>query len=181
MEAETSTWEFRPLRVLLGGALLAWAPLWFRLVERGTFHGWPRWTVGPLVLSLLGGILGGVVLVGNGLGMLTTANLADRNRGRAPTLRQFLTVYLGFLGLALVVAVLGDQLLGLHPMRVIFVETGLLFLVAASGRPWWVFATIRRLGWFSDIENDKTIRGIIGIIGLVSLVAGLVIPFPPIA
>jgi hypothetical protein len=181
MDSETSAWEFRPFRVLLGGVLFLWAPIWFRLVERGTFREWPHWTDGPLVLSLIGSLLGGVILVGNGLGLLTSAVLADGSRGRAPTLRQFLTVYLGSIGLALTGAVLADQFLGLHPMRVAFVEIGALFLVAAFGQPWWVFATIRRLGWFSKIENDNDIRWIIGILGIVGLVAGLVVPLPPLA
>jgi len=181
MDSKTSTWEFRPLRVLLGGVMFLWAPIWFRLVEGGTFHEWPRWTSGPLVFSLIASLLGGVLLVGNGLGLLTTAMLADGSRGRAPTLRQFLTVYVGSLGLAVVGALLADRFLGLHPMRVAFVEIGMLFLVAAFGKPWWVFATIRRLGWFSEIENDNAIRWIVGILGMVGLVAGLFVPLPPLA
>src|SRR5215218_3303506 len=95
MQQTSSAPEFRLGRLLIGGLLLCWPPIWFRLAERGAFHDLPRWAGWPLVLSLVGSILGGVMFVGNGLGLLTSDVLAQGNLGRAPTLRTFLTVYLG--------------------------------------------------------------------------------------
>jgi hypothetical protein len=176
MQQTSSASQFRLGRLLIGGLLLCWPPIWFRLAERGAFHDLPRWAAWPLVLSLVASIFGGIIVVGNGLGLLTSDVLAQGNPGRAPTLRTFLTVYLGSMVLIIAGALLADTFLAIHPIRGGSIGCGALFLLAASRRPWWIYATVRRLGWFSKIESDRVLCTLLSVIGGGALLFGVLAP-----
>jgi cardiolipin synthase A/B len=47
-------------------------------------------------------------------------------------------------------------------------------LIASSGRPWWLYATVRRLGWFSGVESDRSMRRILAVIGVVLVIIATV-------
>lgn len=168
--------SFRPTRALLGGLLLIWPPVWFHLLERGAFSDVPRWAGATLLASLFVSIFGGIILLGRGLGLLDSATLASGDLGRAPTPPDFITVYLGSLTVALFGALLGAYLFRVPALRVMFVIVGAQFLLAASGRPWWLHATMRRVGWFSQIKSDATIRRLFSAIGAAAVSAGLFLP-----
>ncbi len=176
MTQEQQPSAFRPVRALLGGLLLLWPPMWFRLLERGAFVDLPRWAGAALLASLIASIFGGVILLGRGLGLLDSDTLASGDLGRAPTLPDFITVYLGSLAVAIIGALLGAYLFQVHPLRAGFVIVGAQFLLAASGKPWWLHATMRRLGWFSQIKSDATIRRLFSAIGAAAVSAGLFLP-----
>jgi hypothetical protein len=180
MQKTSSVTQFRVGRLLIGGLLLCWPPMWFRLAERGAFHDLPRWAVWPLVLSLLGSILGGIAFVGNGLGLLTSDVLAEGDLGRAPKLRTFLTVYVGAMVLMGAGALLANTFLAIHWMRGTSIGCGALFLLAASRRPWWIYATVRRVGWFSHIESDRVLCTLLSAIGGGALLVGILAPNYPV-
>jgi hypothetical protein len=179
MQPSSSTTQFRFRRLLIGGLLLCWPPIWFRLLESGTLRTSSRWLAGLLVFSLIGSILGGVAFVGNGLGLLTSEVVAHPPLGRAPTLRRFLTVYIGSL-LFVGVLAFGAAILGANWLRSAAFGVAIIFLLAAARRPWWLFATIRRVGWFSLIEEDRAISVVLAVLGSGVALFGIFAPAPPI-
>ncbi len=62
---------------------------------------------------------------------------------------------------------------GLASPQVPLAYTGITFVVSSLGRPWWLYATIRRMGWFASIENDTHMRVLLALFGAVLLIAGL--------
>ena len=67
-----------------------------------------------------------------------------------------------------------EQQYGFKRMPVILGELGVIYLIASSGRPWWLYATVRRLGWFRGVESDRAMRGILAVFGAVLVVIGVV-------
>ena len=68
-------------------------------------------------------------------------------------------------------AVVAERWYGLPSERGILLTCGGVFLLAAMGRPWWLYAAIRRLGWFAAITNDIAMRLLLAVIGA-GLIAG---------
>jgi hypothetical protein len=117
---------------------------------------------GPLLgrlglLACVVALLIGIDLGLNALGLFTSDKLRTGGEAideRVPTPLQFSLVYMS----SLVAGVLPITLiptLGRGPaVAWIFAIGGAQFLVAASGRPWWLYGTIRRAGWFRNITSD---------------------------
>ncbi len=160
--------------VLLVGTSFAMATA----VDYGVTRPWPDWARGLWAGMLILGMIAGVLLFANAVGALTGKSLAERGSpgGRAPSLRTFLMVYVGTLMGGVGLALYLERAHNVPGHRVIFGFVGLLFLLASSGYPWWLYESIRRVGWFAAIESDKTMRMLLRVIGLAAFLSGLFIP-----
>jgi hypothetical protein len=87
-------------------------------------------------------------------------------------------VYIGNLLVGSLVALVGATLLRVHWFRVVCVVYGALFLVAIAGKPWWLYATIRRTGWFAMIQNERAMRLTLCVIGILLVFLGIMVPDP---
>jgi len=152
---------------IIGPLLLVGAVLTLYSSSRqGILHGLPEWARLALGIAALAGTLAGVFATLAGLGLLTNDGLAEIGSGRSPTVQLFIAVYVGFAILTWSMAFLLDRGLGIPYDHTIVVCIGLFFLLAAAGRPWWVFATIRRMGWFASIKSDAALRWVCGALGI---------------
>jgi hypothetical protein len=70
------------------------------------------------------------------------------------------------LALSLILSLGLERTLGVPANQTIFLYCGVLFLVASLGRPWWLYESIRRLGWFAAIERDGPMRGLLAVLGI---------------
>ena len=157
------------LSVLLFAAALGGA----HLVDSGLTRAWPNGAQIAWGLGLLGSALGGVFLLVVGLGVVSDETLASRYAGEQRSLRtgHFFAVYVGMLVVGVGGAVVAERWYGLPSERGILLTCGGVFLLAAMGRPWWLYAAIRRLGWFAAITNDIAMRLLLAVIGA-GLIAG---------
>jgi hypothetical protein len=151
--------------VVLVGASMAMA----NAVDSGFTRAWPMWARTAWAVTLIAGSLGGVLL---GMWSLELAGRLDPG-GRAPDNRTFLIVYTAFVVLGVALPLGLDALYGISRTMVLLVYCGTTFLVTSLGRPWWLYATIRRMGWFSGIESDAAMRLVLALLGAALLLAGL--------
>jgi len=137
--------------------------------------GWPEWALLLWVGMVVVGTFATVLILGNAAGLLTDRSLAKRGdpAGRVPPLRVFIAVYTGFVLGSVGLALLLDQALGLPARGGVLVLSGGIFVVASSGRPWWLYETMRRVRWFGSIRSDATMRMLLLLIGVFAVVAGL--------
>jgi hypothetical protein len=144
-------------------------------VDRGVTHNWSSTLRSAWAIGLMALLLAGLLTLVVALGILSSQNLASigERSERAPTVPQFIAVYVGFLVLSIGTAIYLEDRYGINGKKTIFVAGGTFFLIASSGRPWWLFATFRRLGWFAVIRNDHAMRLLLGGIGLILLLIGL--------
>jgi hypothetical protein len=98
--------------------------------------------------------------------------------GRAPTFRTFAAVYLGIVVGTVAVGLLMASLFGIDWLRLSFITVGALFLVSIGGRPWWLYAPIRRTGWFALIRNERSMRAVLAVLGVLLIVIGVLAPLP---
>ncbi len=73
-----------------------------------------------------------------------------------------------FVGIFLI-AIAADIWLQLDGPGVIIGECGVLFLLAAAGRPASLFAIVRNMDWFAAIEDDRVMKIILLVLGLALL------------
>jgi hypothetical protein len=123
-------------------------------------------------------VIGGILLLMNGLGILTTealnsASLRSGTGDSELTVGTFVSVYVGILIVSVASAVALESRAGIPPQRTILVVCGAIFLVAASGRPWWLYATVRRVRWFALIRSDRTMRVVLAAVGTVVILAAI--------
>jgi hypothetical protein len=83
--------------------------------------------------------------------------------------------------LALVIAVSGLAVLlergaGLDPYRTGAVACGLMFCLAALGRPARLYLLVRNTCWFALIRDEQVMRLLLGVLGLALVGAGLLLP-----
>ncbi|HET7230212.1 MAG TPA: hypothetical protein VFJ16_09430 [Longimicrobium sp.] len=169
---------FRPYPLILALALGGISFSMATAVDSGFTRAWPEWARAAWAFALMAGIVGAVLLFANGVGALTDASLADRGgrAGRVPSLRVYIAVYAGSLFAAVGLALYLEHAYGIPGKRALLWSCGLEFLVASTGRPWWLYQTIRRVGWFSAIESDTAMRVFLGVIGLALILPGLFAP-----
>lgn len=155
------------LALMLGAAVAAMAIG----VDAGLTQDWAKWAKVAWVLAMLVGLMAAVFTLLNAVGLLTSESLADRGSirpdGKELRLWHFITVYAGSLLASLALAVWLEQTRGVDGERTMMGAAGALFLIASSDRPWWVYETIRRLGWFDTIESDRWMRRGLGLLGAV--------------
>jgi predicted transporter len=84
---------------------------------------------------------------------------------------RFLLGYVAILAAILAAAFALHQWLGIQGERSIYRLVGLLFVIAAIGRPPYLYRVVRNTGWFSGIESDRMMRTVLLI--LAALLFGL--------
>jgi hypothetical protein len=160
--------------ILIGAAVFAGA----NAVDTGLTRPWPDWARASWATALLAGTIAGVFLLATGLGFLTDEALSQTGDPSSPhrhrvTVSVFITVYVATLIVALALAIGLEALYGVSAYRTIVIFSGGMFLLASTGRPWWLYETIRRLRWFALIERDAVMRVILFLVGLFCGLAGL--------
>jgi hypothetical protein len=173
---QTSSWQFQPKRLVAGVACFAYVWGWFQLAEAGKPHGLAPWLAYAWAGSMALAVLLGVFLVGNGLGLINTGVLASAGTGRAPRFRTFAAVYFGIIIGIPTIALVAASVVGSNWIRSLFVSFGALFVVAILGRPWWLYGTIRRTGWFALIQNERAMRLVLAVLGVSLASFGLLAP-----
>jgi hypothetical protein len=132
------------LGLILAGFLMG------HTVDAGVTHDWPGWERDLWAVTLVGAVIAGVLLLLNGLGVLTTEtlnspSLSSRTEESKLTVGTFVSVYVGILVVAVGSGLVLEERTGISADRTILAVCGAIFLVAASGRPWWLYATLRRI------------------------------------
>jgi len=146
------------------------------MVDSGFNRSWPYWARSAWAYALIAGILCAVALVANGFGVVTTKSLAstanrdDQQSGHLLSAMQFFAVYAGTLAAMVGTAIWLERSYGINGVRSIEGVGGILFILAALNKPWWLYYTFRRLGWFAAIESERAMRGVLAVLG-----AGLVL------
>jgi hypothetical protein len=145
-------------------------------VDAGLTHHWPAWSRALWVSGILGSLLGGIYLALNGFGLLTEilSPSVPASDGKAKlTVGTFVVVYLGTLVAAIALALALEALAGIPGRRTGLVFCGAVFLLAATGRPWWLYTTVRRVRWFALIESDRAMRILLAVVGSAVILAGI--------
>lgn len=161
---------------LAGGIIALVAVVGLLAMLRADGAQYPAWmaVVWPVVLVLA--LTSGVVLLGSGLGLFSTELMAQVGEGRPPTASQWLAVYLGCLGAMVLASFLLQAVARVEPRRSMLVIGGVLFLLAAIGRPWWLLQTFRRTGWFALIKSDTAVQLLFAVAGILLAALGVFMP-----
>lgn len=172
-ETMSQSTSIRPGRALAAVVIVGVSLAMATAVDDGLTRDWPQWARALWGLTLISGCVGGALLGLTALGLLSDASLAARgdHAGRSPDTRTFLLVYVGFLAVGVALS-LGLESQGISHLAVIMVYGGVTFLVSTLGRPWWLYATIRRMGWFGSIHSDTAMRVVLVLLGTLLLLAG---------
>ena len=166
----------RPGRLAIGLAVLACGVTLLRTLETDTFEGRPLWFGYLWIATMILSLLVAPILIGNGLGLFSSEVLASSGTSRAPTAGQWVAVYFGTLVINILLSLGLHWILGVGLVRAASWLTAAMFLLASVGWPWWLFATLRRTGWFAFIKDDRHMRIILCSIALVLLAIGVVDP-----
>ncbi len=149
-------------------------------VDRGLLRNWSDLARLLWVSGIVFGIIAFVLSLAGAWDLLPTQGSHGRARtrdtGRELTTRVFVLVYGGSLVIGTASAFAVQSAWGISPYRVMVAEGSLLFLGASLGRPWWLYETIRRLGWFGLIESDRAMRLVLLVLGLGLLTAAILAP-----
>lgn len=163
--------DTRPLRVGAGVIVGVVSMIMALMVDSGFNRSWPYWARAIWAYALIAGILCAVALVANGFGVVTTKSLAsttnrdDLQSGHSLGALQFFAVYAGTLVIAVGTAIWLKRSYGIDGKRSIEGIGGFLFILAAFNKPWWLYYTFRRLGWFAAIESERAMRIVLGVLG----------------
>jgi hypothetical protein len=163
----------RPIFIIVGLAMLATSFAMVRAVDSGLTHAWSSSLRGAWVFGMIALVFAGVLALLVGAGLLSSATLAAVGTPgeRSPTLTQFIAVYAGFLAIGIGSGIYFERF-GIKIERSALVTVGVLYGIAAIGRPWWLFATLRRLGWFKTIGNDSHMRMVLAGLAALLVVVG---------
>ncbi len=144
-------------------------------VDNGFTRGWPAWARAAWAIGLIASCLGGLIAALVGLGIISNRTLASvgSSTDQAPTVPVFLSVYVGGLIAIVGAAIALEHLYGIKGERTILVLGGAFFLLGAWGRPWWIYASVRRMGWFAAIDSDAAMRTILTVLGGLLAAAGI--------
>jgi len=82
--------------------------------------------------------------------------------------------YMALIVSLVLVANFVERRYGLKSPFSMFGELGVVFLVASSGRPWWLYATVRRIGWFKAVGSDRSMQGILAVLGAFLVILAVV-------
>lgn len=167
----------RPSRILSAMLLAVLVFAAASIVDGGLTRTWAAWARAVWVTALMLGVVGTVVLGATGLGLLSSETLqasypATTPPNRRLDLRHFLVVYLGALVAGIGLALALETSLSVDPRRTTVLFSGALFALAATRRPWWLYDTVRRLGWFRDIQSDRAMQALLAVVGIGFLAAG---------
>jgi hypothetical protein len=158
----------RPFRLLVGLALVLVG--WFGVTTRvwGLASNLAQPAVGLAVTVAIFTTLFGLLLALNGVGLVTTESLRARvpeSQKKSPTALQFGLVYLGLLAGGVVPALLLYPEWNADAVTWMLAYCGGVFILAACETPWWLYATIRRLGGFATIESDVWMKRTLAVLG----------------
>jgi hypothetical protein len=67
--------------------------------------------------------------------------------------------------------------LGLNGIRVLFWYFGVVYLIASTGRPWWLVEVIRYTGFLQSIRNNTVLRIVLLALGLGTLAFAALAPW----
>lgn len=167
-------------RVAAAVAIGAVVYLGANAVDEGLTQPWPMWARASWASGLILGTLTAVFLLLTGLGILTNERLRDRGDGSSPnrgrvTVGVFITVYVAILILAVSLAFGLKGLYHVPAERTVPVSLGGMYLVASTGRPWWLYETVRRVRWFALFESDAVMRVVLAVIGAGLVLVGLLV------
>lgn len=143
-------------------------------VDRGVTAQWPSGARLGWGIATLGLLFAGVFMGATALGLLTDDTLAAVGDGstRTPNTGQFIAVYLGTLVLGVAPALYLKHSYGIPVQRTTLVFFGVVFLWASTGRPWWLYGTIRRVRWFVLIQSEVAMRRLLALLGIALALAG---------
>ena len=94
------------------------------------------------------------------------------------TWRKFAVVYVMIITVGVAAAFFGERYLHVDGRRIIFAGGALLFLAAALRRPETLFLVVRNAGWFSGIENDRTMRIILVVFAVLLALGAAFLNYP---
>lgn len=158
---------------LLIGVLLG---LWLlialnKLMPSDVIDQWPKWVRATFLLSLVLSVLGAGTLTALGLGFFDDLPQLP-GEPRQLSAAMFASAYAGSM---IVIGAVFAALLaaGLPPVRAGGFAVGPVFLLVAIRRPWWLFATVRRVGWFASLKDGRPIQWLFGLIGVAAIVVAL--------
>lgn len=86
---------------------------------------------------------------------------------------QRVLIYLGILAVGVTLSIYIDDHYHVGGDRAIGLALGPVFVLAATGWPWWLYGTIRRVRWFGLIKSDTVMRLALLVIGGFLVVMGL--------
>ena len=167
------------MRVRLGRLFLALVILAADLAySRPLPSAWPGWARYLVITVMVIGMIGGVGLLLNALGILTGDSLAavgtapptERRRLTVPV---FLGVYGGIMAVVGTLSVVLSRSLGIRIDRIICVSLGVIFLLASTGRPWWLYHAIRTVNWFAAVRSERAMRVLLTGLGVVLILGGV--------
>jgi len=167
-------WKSVTAALLIGAATFAGA----NAVDRGLTRPWPGWARAAWAGGLILGVLAALFLLLTGLGVLTDEALSETgdpsslHRGKT-TVGVFITVYVATLVTAVALALGLESLYDIQGEGTILVFCGAMFLLASTGKPWWLYETIRRVRWFAFIERDAVMRAVLAVIGAFCIAGGV--------
>lgn len=170
-DERTGGWRTR--HALLGVLMTCCAYLLGVGMGSARVHMLPVWAKFLYASAVLCGGMLAIFFLGSALGLISSELLASAGEGRAPSAKVWISVYIGSLVLLGLFSLIAISELHTDPIRAAIAECGIFLLVASTGRPWWWFGTIRRLGWFAFIKSDHVMRWLLAAIGLVSLAVGV--------
>ena len=168
MQVRTST--------VVGVLLIALGMGMATAVDRGLTHFWPPWARSAWAIALIAMTFGGVIVTLIGLGVISNKNLAavgSPGGDRSPSVPIFVSAYLGLLVVVVVLSFVAQSTLHVHAENAMLVLCGAFFLLGATGRPWWLYGTIRRLRWFAAIGSDRAMRAVLALLGVLLVIGGI--------
>jgi len=173
--------ELHPTRIIagvvLGGVIFGGLSIAERV--NPSLQQWQATLIGYTVVF---GVVAAVLLLVSGLGLVTSRVLArgtppeELKAGRVLKASQFFLIYLGSLFVLIAAAFYIENTLGVPWFISLIGLSGIAFLVASAKVPWWWFYTIRRLGWFAWIQNDRAMQVVLAIIGIAAILFALLAP-----
>lgn len=168
----------RPRILALGLVIGAVSFAMANAVDHGVTRAWPAGARSAWAFALVAGTLVAVLLCAIGLGVLSDQALgrigtASRSRGqRVLTVWHFVGIYSSLVMGSVALSLWVERHYGIDGHRTILVCLGALFMLASTGRPWWLYGTVRRVGWFAAIDNEGWMRGLLFTIGALCVVIG---------
>ena len=91
----------------------------------------------------------------------------------SPTKKQLLLVNLALISSTVTLTVLGEKILHIHHLYLIFLLCGLIYLAAASRTPSILYQTVRSTSWFSLIKDDGVMVTLLVFLGILFFLIGL--------
>ncbi len=96
---------------------------------------------------------------------------SDQDRNLQPWQR--ILIYLGVLVVGIALSIYINDHYHVGDDRSIGLALGPIFLLAATGWPWWLYDTIRRVRWFGLIRNETAMHIVLAVIGGLLVLLGV--------